>query len=80
MGLALSEEEFEDQRVWSFLTELGCGERMEFRYRSYGALIGIPLAAALFYLIMTHPSFSQAIKDQMDLIKDIAYKSTHRSF
>ena len=62
-GLALTQEDYEDERVWSFLHEIGAPDRLEHRHNSYFTMIGLPLAALLFYYFMTHPWLAKAIQE-----------------
>ncbi|MBK8130713.1 MAG: hypothetical protein IPK53_18035 [bacterium] len=49
LALVLQEPDYEDERVWSFLTEIGGGDRLDHRQNGYYVLIGVPLAALIFY-------------------------------
>lgn len=61
-GLVLTEEDYEDERVWSFLHEIGTPDRLEHRHHAYFSMIGLPLAALIFYYFMTHPWLARAIQ------------------
>lgn len=52
LALVLQEPDYEDERVWSFLTEIGAGERLDHRHNGYIALVMLPVAALLFYWMM----------------------------
>lgn len=52
IALVLQESDYEDERVWSYLTELGGGDRLDHRQNGYYVLVGVPLAALLFYWMM----------------------------
>jgi hypothetical protein len=60
-ALTLTEEEYEDERVWSFLQELGAQDRLEHRHHAYFVLFALPLSALLFLYFMNHPVISSAI-------------------
>jgi hypothetical protein len=62
-SLTLSEESYEDERVWSFYQELGVMDRLEHRHYGYMVLIGLPLCALLYYYFLTHPWLANAIMD-----------------
>lgn len=61
-ALALTEQEYEDDRVFTYLQEIGVHDRLEHRHYAYMVLIGLPLCALLFYYFITHPWLARAIK------------------
>jgi hypothetical protein len=65
-ALTLTAEDYEDERVWSYLQELGAQDRLEHRHNAYFVLIGLPLAGLLFYYFMTHPWLARAIKESAE--------------
>ena len=65
-GLTLTEEDYEDERVWSYLQELGAQDRLEHRHNAYFVLIGLPLAGLLFYYFMTHPWLARSLKESAE--------------
>lgn len=62
-ALTLSDEDYEDERVWSYLQEIGAADRLEHRHHAYFVLFGIPLSAAIFYFFLTHPYLANMIKE-----------------
>jgi hypothetical protein len=70
LGLALTDDDYDDTRTWSYLAEIGAADRFEFRYHSYVILIGLPLAAGLFYFLITHTGFAWTIRDMIDVFMD----------
>lgn len=52
LALVLTETDYEDERVWSYLTELGASERLDHRQNGYYVLVMLPIAALLFYWVM----------------------------
>jgi len=65
-ALTLTEEDYEDERVWSYLQELGAQDRLEHRHNAYFVLIGLPLAGLLFYHFMTHPWLARSLKESTE--------------
>ncbi|MBU1636595.1 hypothetical protein KKC97_02915, partial [bacterium] len=49
MALALNEQDYEDERVWSYLAELGASERLDHRHHGFMVLGTIPVAFIIFY-------------------------------
>jgi hypothetical protein len=49
LALVLQEPDYEDERVWSYLTELGAGDRLDHRHNGYLVLIMVPIAGLIFY-------------------------------
>lgn len=62
-ALTLTEEDYEDQRVWSFLHELGAQDRLEHRHHAYLVLVGLPLSALGFYFFLTHPYIAHLLQE-----------------
>jgi hypothetical protein len=60
-ALTLTEEEYEDERVWSYLQELGAQDRLEHRHHAYFVLFAIPLSTLLFFYFLNHPIIAHAI-------------------
>ncbi len=52
IALVLQEPDYEDERVWSFLTEIGAGDRLDHRHRGYYVLVLVPVAALIYYWMM----------------------------
>ena len=65
-ALTLTAEDYEDERVWSYLQELGAQDRLEHRHNAYFVLVGLPLAGLLFYYFMNHPWLARAIKESAE--------------
>jgi len=65
-ALTLTEEDYEDERVWTYLHELGVEDRLEHRHYAYMALGGLPLAALLFSYFLAHPWLARAIKESTE--------------
>ncbi|MCX6601819.1 MAG: hypothetical protein NT025_09725 [bacterium] len=65
-ALTLTAEDYEDERVWSYLQELGAQDRLEHRHNAYFVLVGLPLAALLFYYFMNHPWLARAINESAE--------------
>jgi hypothetical protein len=61
-ALTMTEEDYEDERTWSFMHELGAPDRLEHRHHAFFTMVGLPLAALLFYYFMTHPWLARAIQ------------------
>jgi hypothetical protein len=52
LALVLTDSDYEDERVWSYMTELGASERLDHRHHGYMVLIMLPLSTLLFYWMM----------------------------
>lgn len=65
-ALTLSEQDYEDERTWSYLQELGAQDRLEHRHYAFFVLFGLPLAALLFYYFLTHPWLARMIKESAE--------------
>ncbi len=63
LALVLNDTDYEDDRTWSFLSELGAGDRLEHRHHGFFVLVGVPLAGLIYYYFVTHPWLAWAIKD-----------------
>ena len=82
-ALTLTEEDYEDERVWSFLHEIGAPDRLEHRHNGYFSMIGLPLAALLFYYFMTHPWLARAIQESersglIAMLRQLWHRTTGR--
>ena len=62
-ALTLTEQDYEDERVWSFLHEIGAPDRLEHRHHGFFAMVGLPLSGLLFYYFLSHPWLARAIKE-----------------
>lgn len=65
-ALTLTEEDYEDERVESFLHEIGAADRLEHRHNALFVLIGVPLSGAIFYFFLTHPYIANMIKESSE--------------
>ncbi len=65
-ALTLTDVEYEDQRVWSFLQELGAQDRLEHRHHALFVLIGLPLSALMFYFFTTHPVLARMLQESSE--------------
>jgi hypothetical protein len=65
-ALTLTAEDYEDERVWSYLQELGAQDRLEHRHNAYFVLVGLPLAGLLCYYFMMHPWLARALKESAE--------------
>ena len=65
-ALTLTEEDYEDERVWSFLQEVGAADRLEHRHNAYFVLFGIPLSIAIFYFFLVHPYIANLLKESTE--------------
>jgi hypothetical protein len=54
LALVLNENDYEDERTWSFLAELGASERLEHRHHGFILMGTIPVALFIFYLLMNN--------------------------
>ncbi|MBU0508971.1 hypothetical protein KKH27_09075 [bacterium] len=61
-ALTLTDTEYEDERVWTFLHELGAQDRLEHRHHAYFVLVGLPLSALMFSYFVTHPVLAHMIQ------------------
>ncbi len=52
LALVLQEPDYDDERVWSFLTEIGAGERLDHRHHGYYVLVMVPVSAVIFCWMM----------------------------
>ena len=82
-ALTLTEEDYEDERVWSFLHEIGAPDRLEHRHRAYFTMIGVPLSGLLFYYFMTHPWLARAIQESersgiIAMLRELINRTTGR--
>jgi hypothetical protein len=65
-ALTLTEADYDDERVWTFMHELGVQDRLEHRHHAYMVLIGIPLSALLFYYFTTHPILANMLRESSE--------------
>jgi hypothetical protein len=65
-ALTLTEEDYEDERVWSFLQEVGAAERLEHRHHAYMVLVGLPLCGLAFWYFLTHPYLANMLMESAD--------------
>ncbi|MBI5060216.1 hypothetical protein HZB60_10600 [candidate division KSB1 bacterium] len=81
LALVLQEGDYDDDRVWSFLSEIGASDRLEHRQNGYFALIGLPLAGLLFFYFMTHPWMAWAIRNStlLAMFRELWRRATDRS-
>ena len=54
LAIALHEDDYEDERVWSYLAELGAAERLEHRHHGIILLSTLPVAGVIFYFFMNN--------------------------
>jgi hypothetical protein len=80
LALVLNENDYEDERVWSYLAEIGAGERLEFRQHGYFVLIGLPLAALLFYYFMQNKWIAYSIRNSVliEMFRELWHRATTR--
>jgi len=82
-ALTLTEDDYEDERVWSFLHELGVHDRLEHRHHAYFVLVGLPLSALVFGYFLAHPWLAHAIQGSQEsgilaMIAEAAHRVTGR--
>jgi hypothetical protein len=65
-ALTLSEEEYEDERFWTFMQEMGAQDRLEHRHNAYFVLVGLPIAALIFYYFSTHHWLYRMLKESTE--------------
>jgi hypothetical protein len=65
-ALTLTEDDYEDERVWSFLQEVGAADRLEHRHNALFVLFGIPLSAAIFYFFLNHPYIANMLRESAE--------------
>jgi hypothetical protein len=63
LALVLTEQDYEDDRTWSYLAELGCADRLEHKQHGMITLIFVPLCGLLFFYFVTHPWLAWAIRN-----------------
>jgi hypothetical protein len=80
LGLLLRDDDYEDDRVWSYLAEIGAADRMEFRQNGYFAMFGLPIAGLIFYYFMTHPWLAWAIRNSqlLAMFRELWRRATDR--
>ena len=82
-ALTLSDEEYEDERTWAFLHEIGAPDKLEHRHRAYLTLIGLPVSALIFYFFMTHPFLARMLQESeasgiIAMLKQLVHRATGR--
>jgi hypothetical protein len=82
-GLTLTEEDYDDERTWTFLQEIGAADRLEHRHHALMTLVMIPLAGLLFYYFMTHHWLARMIMESEEhgliaMFKELARRATGR--
>jgi len=65
-ALVLTEEDYDDARVWSFLQELGAQDKLEHRHNALFVLIGLPLCALMYYYFTEHPYLARMIQESSE--------------
>lgn len=65
-ALTLTDQDYEDERTWSYLQELGAQDRLEHRHYAYFALVGLPFAALLLYYFLLHPWLARTIMESCE--------------
>ncbi|NUO19013.1 hypothetical protein HUU59_06140 [bacterium] len=81
LALVLQEPDYEDERVWSFLTEIGAGERLDHRHHGYYVLIMVPVAALIFYWMMQNQWLYYWFADStlVSMFKELYMRATGRA-
>jgi hypothetical protein len=82
-ALTLTDEEYEDERAWAFLHEIGAPDKLEHRHRAYFTLIGLPISALIFYFFMTHPFLARMLQESeasgiIAMLKQLVHRATGR--
>lgn len=82
-ALTLTDQEYEDERTWAFLHEIGAPDKLEHRHRAYMTLIGLPLSALMFYYFMTHPYLARLLQESeasglIAMFKQLVHRATGR--
>lgn len=54
LALTLTEQDYDDERIWSFLTELGASERLDHRHHGFMVMGTIPVAFIVFYFFVNN--------------------------
>jgi hypothetical protein len=62
-ALTLTDDDYEDQRNWSFFQELGAPSRLEHRHYAYFVLVGLPICGLIFWYFITHPWLAHMIQE-----------------
>ena len=78
MALTLTDDDYEDERTWSYLSELGAQDRLEHRHHAYMVLVGLPIAGLIFYYFLVHPWLYWAVKNSaiIAMIKELYFRAT----
>lgn len=63
LALVLTEKDYEDDRTWSYLAELGAADRLEHRHHGMITMIAVPLCGLLYYYFLTHPWLAWMLKN-----------------
>ena len=84
-ALTLTDQDYEDERTWSFLHEIGAPDKLEHKHRAYMTLIGMPLSALMFYYFMTHPYLARMIQESeasglIAMMRQLINRTTGRGF
>ncbi|MCB9357725.1 MAG: hypothetical protein H6508_00290 [Calditrichaeota bacterium] len=80
LALVLQEPDYEDERVWSYLTELGAADRLDHRQAGYYVLIMVPIAALIFYWMMQNLWLYHWFADSLfvDMFRELYMRATGR--
>lgn len=80
IALVLQEPDYEDERVWAYLTEIGAADRLDHRHNGYYVLIGLPLAALLFYWMMQNQWIYHWLSDSqlLSMFRELYMRATGR--
>jgi hypothetical protein len=65
-ALTLTEDDYEDERVWTFLQEVGAADRLEHRHNAYFVMFGVPLCFVVFYFFLVHPYIANLLKESTE--------------
>ena len=82
-ALTLTDKDYEDERTWSFLHEIGAPDKLEHRHRAYMTMIGLPVSALMFYFFMTHPYLARMLQESeasgiIAMLRTLANRATGR--
>ncbi|MCL4305358.1 hypothetical protein KJZ99_05545 [bacterium] len=80
LALVLQEPDYEDERVWSYLTELGAADRLDHRHRGYYVLVMVPVAALIFYWMMQNQWIYHWFSDSVlvSMFRELYMRATGR--
>lgn len=78
LALVLTESDYEDARTWSFLAEIGAGERLEHRQHGYMTMITLPITGLVFYYLSKNPFLFWWIKNSilLALFRELWHRAT----